>query len=132
MFLRSSMIAPMILSAASLLTACANRQTATPSYFSLQGDYDAIASCVYRHYQDEPDDGLHVSMTRLRGPDEIRLTSETTAGFVRNAGYWAWEAAFRPAEDGANTGVIIRSANADRWLARINPVVTGCGSVASR
>lgn len=121
-------VGPVVALACGLL-GCTPGIDAPPAAYLVQGDYDAIASCLYRRVEDVHGYGRDVHLTRLSDPPEIRvaLSRESARGGVSQL---AWEVEFRPAGAAATRMLVRQAAPPLRarpfWSSVLEPLIARC------
>lgn len=79
---------------------CTSPINAPPTRYTVQGNYEDIASCLYRQAEDTHIYGRDVHLTRLTNPAEIRVA---VSGVTSRSGIasLAWEVELFPSGPGA-------------------------------
>ena len=100
-----------------------------PLKYAVQGNYEDIASCLYRYAEDTHTFGRDVHLTRLSSPVEIRvaLSSVTSRGGISSL---AWEVELFPTGSGS-TRLLVRQASTlvnsqPFWETVLEPAITRC------
>ena len=111
------------------LVGCTPGIDAVPVAYQIQGNYDDIASCLYRRVEDEHGFRSSVNLTRLSNPPEIRVALTSTAGRARIA-QLAWEVKLQPTGATA-TRMLVRQMGTlvqarPFWSSVLEPMITQC------
>ena len=124
----ASHIAVRIIAAASLI-GCVSPINEPPARYVVQGNYEDIASCLYRESEDEHVFGRNVQLTRLSNPQEIRLALSRTTG-RGGISSLAWEIELTPV-DRTTVRLLVRQASTlvdakPFWSSVLEPAITRC------
>lgn len=111
------------------LIGCTSPLNAPPSSYLVQGNYEDIASCLYRTIEDTHTFGRDIHLTHLSNPREIRValsraTSRSAAASL------AWEVELLPQERSV-VRLLVRQASTlaqaqPFWSSVLEPMITRC------
>ena len=111
------------------LIGCTSPLNAPPSAFMVQGNYEDIASCLYRTIEDTHAFGRDIHLTHLSNPREIRVALSRATS--RNAAAsLAWEVELLPQER-STVRLLVRQASTlaqaqPFWSSVLEPMITRC------
>lgn len=115
--------------AASGLIGCVSPINQPPARYVVQGNYEDIASCLYREAEGVHALGRDVHLTRLSNPQEIRvaLLRTTSRGGIA---WLAWEIELMP-HDRSTARLLVRQASTlvdaqPFWSSVLEPAITRC------
>lgn len=127
--MRAASRAVLAVIAASGLIGCVSPLNQPPAKYVVKGNYEDIASCLYREAEDAHAFGRDVHMTRLSNPPEVRvaLWRTTSRGGIASL---AWEVELMP-NDRSTARLLVRQAstlvNAQPfWSSVLEPAITRC------
>ena len=108
---------------------CTSPINAPPVRYSVQGNHEDIASCLYRQAEDTHTYARDVHLTRLSNPAEIRVALSSVTG-RSGISSLAWEVELFPSGPGS-TSLLVRQAstlvNAQPfWETVLEPAITRC------
>ena len=115
------------------LAGCASSIQSSPLAYSVTGNYEAIASCLYRDVEGAHRFGRDVHLTRLSHPQEIRVAVSASSGGTKSS--LAWEVELMPQPD-SKTRLIVRQASTlvnsqPFWSSYLEPAITRCAASRS-
>ena len=111
------------------LIGCTSPLNAPPSAYLVQGNYEDIASCLYRTIEDAHTFGRDIHLTHLSNPREIRVALSRSTS--RNAAAsLAWEVELLPQER-SMVRLLVRQASTlaqaqPFWSSVLEPMITRC------
>ena len=121
-------VAPVLVASIGLI-GCTSPLNAPPSAYLVQGNYEDIASCLYRTIEDTHAFGRDIHLTRLSNPREIRVALSRATS--RNAAAsLAWEVELLPQER-SMVRLLVRQASTlaqaqPFWSSVLEPMITRC------
>lgn len=109
-----------------LLAGCTSTIKSPPTTYLVSGNYETIASCMYREAEGRHIPGRDVHLTRLSNPPEVRVASSSTG----NRASLSWELELLPQGEAA-TRLLVRQAGTlvqsePFWSSYLAPAVTRC------
>lgn len=126
---RATRTAIPVLAASIGLVGCTSPLNAPPSAYLVQGNYEDIASCLYRTIEDTHTFGRDIHLTHLSNPREIRVALSRSTS--RNAtSSLAWEVELLP-QEGSRVRLLVRQASTlveaqPFWSSVLEPMITRC------
>lgn len=108
---------------------CTAPINAPPSRYGVQGNYEDIASCLYRSAEDTHTYGRDVHLTRLTNPPEVRVAQSNTTS-RSGVSSLAWEVELLPAGP-SSTRFRVRQASTlvnsqPFWSTVLEPMIARC------
>lgn len=125
---KSNLIA--LITLGGLLAGCTSTIKSPPTAYLVAGNYEAIASCLYREAEGRHIPGRDVHLTRLSNPPEVRVASSSTGSRAS----LSWELELLP--QGESTArLLVRQAGTliesePFWSSYLAPAITRCAGSA--
>lgn len=113
-----------------LLAGCTSTIKSPPTAYVVDGNYEAIASCLYREAEGRHIPGRDVHLTRLSNPPEVRVASSSTG----TRASLSWELELLP-QSSSTARLLVRQAGTlvesePFWSSYLAPAVTRCAGSA--
>lgn len=117
-----------------LLAGCTSTIKDATATYRISGNYEDVASCVYRDAEGRHQPGRDVHLTRLTNPPEIRVAVASDSSGRSGILALSWEVEFLP-ESKTTARLIVRQAgtliqSGPFWSNYLEPALTRCAGSA--
>jgi hypothetical protein len=122
----------LLLMLGAMLAGCTSRIQDPPTAYLVSGNYEDIASCLYRQAEGSHGFGQDVHLVRLSNPPEIRVALSSASPRIGPS--LSWEVELLP-QSGSTVRLLVRQAgtlltSGPFWSSYLEPILTRCaGSV---